>query len=614
MSAPSAPNRRALRVGVVAVFLWICASPFVRTADRLPTPRPPFIPEAKLREPVAIAPAEGGRILLVANRRSGTISIVELRMPLLSLFRARVLAEVPVGKSLSDLVAIEGPADTFLAVDGEANRLHLLSFRKNRLQDVESLGVAPNPVTVRVDREGRKCFVASQWSRCLTVVDLDRRPDGSLQLKLKKSIPLTFPPRQQALSPDGKTLVVADAFGGRLAVVDTSRDEVQTVKTIPGHNIRGMAWSADGRRLFLSHQTLNRLAYSTTEDIHWGSVVSNVVRSIDRDSLSAPNADILSHSRLFQVGDVGNGAGDPASLVLAKDGTAYIALAGVGEVAGGHLEKGELHRLHTGVRPTALAVSSDGAEIYAADTFGDAIDIIKTKDLPAGSDKSIHRIPLGPQPALSAADRGERLFYDAHLSNENWMSCNSCHSDGHSPDQLSDTLGDSSFGAPKRIPGLGGVAETGPWAWNGSMHDLGEQVQKSVKTTMHAKAISPEQVRDLTEYLKTLKPAPPIGGPAGSNQAAVEKGRAVFKRHGCDRCHVPPTYTSPKTYDVGLKDELGNHDFNPPSLRGVGQRTALFHDGRAGSLAEVFQIHRHPANRELPTDEVADLVAFLRTL
>ena len=99
-----------------------------------------------------------------------------------------------------------------------------------------------------------------------------------------------------------------------------------------------------------------------------------------------------------------------------------------------------------------------------------------------------------------------------------------------------------------------------------------------------------------------------------SQKASVNKGREVFKRHACDRCHVPPTYTSAKTYDVGLKDEMGNRHFNPPSLRGVGQRMALFHDGRATSLSEVFQTHRHPGDREMPPGEIADLVAFLRTL
>jgi DNA-binding beta-propeller fold protein YncE len=605
----SSSKRAAWQTGIAAVLIWMLVSPLARTAE-VPSSAPTrSTAEAKLRGPVAIALADDGKMLLVANRRTGSVSLVDPKS-------AQAVAEVPIGKSLSDLVALKGPgAGLFLASDWASHQLHLLSYRDRSLKVVDSLAVAPFPATICVDAGGKQCFVASQWSRQLTVVDVQHKSDGSLKLKLKETIPLTFPPRQQSLSPDGTLLVAADAFGGRLAVVDASRHKIQNVQVIPGHNIRGLAWSVDGRRLLVVHQTLNRLAYSTVEDIHWGSVVSNVVRSLDRDALVSGAMDVLEHSRLYQLGDVGNGAGDPSSLAIAKDGTAFLALGGVDEVAGGHLEKAEMHRVHVGTRPTALALSGDGTELYAADTFGDAIDVIKTKDLLASSDKSIRRIPLGPQPALSAADRGERLFYDARLSNENWMSCNSCHSDGHSPDQLSDTLGDSSFGAPKRIPALGGVAETGPWVWNGSMHDLGEQVQKSVKTTMHAKAISPEQVRDLTEYLKTLKPAPPIGVPTGSSQqAAVEKGRVVFKRHGCDRCHVPPAYTSPKTYDVGLKDEMGNHDFNPPSLRGVGQRTALLHDGRAGSLAEVFQIHRHPANRELPTDEVADLIAFLRTL
>jgi YVTN family beta-propeller protein len=602
-------NMVAFRAGVVLALVGAVGVPFAWAAEISSTASSSPKGDAKLRQPVAMVLADDGKIVLVANRRSGSVSVVDPGA-------ATVVAEVPVGKNLSDLVGLNGSgAGYFVASDWTTHQLHLLSLRGRTLKVVESLSVSPYPATICADEAGKHLYVASQWSRCVTVVDIDRHADGSVHLKIAKTIPLTFPPRQQALSPDGKTLIVADAFGGKLAVLDPSRDEVQTIKDIPGHNIRGLAWSADGRRLFVAHQTLSRLAYSTTEDIHWGSVVANVVRSLARDALVSPQTDILSQSQLYQLGDVGNGAGDPASLVVAKDGTAYVALAGVGEIAGGRLEKAEMHRLHMGVRPTAIALSKDGAELYAADTLGDAIDVIKTKELLASRDKSIRRISLGPQPVLSAADRGERLFYDAHLSNENWMSCNSCHSDGHSPDQLSDTLGDSSFGAPKRIPALGGVVQTGPWAWNGSMHDLGEQVQKSVQTTMHAKAISPEQVRDLTEYLKTLNPAPPVALPAdASQQAAVDKGRAIFKRQGCDHCHVPPTYTSPKTYDVGIKDEMGSRRFNPPSLRGVGQRSALFHDGRATSLNEVFQIHRHPGNHELPPNEVADLVAFLRTL
>jgi|HubBroStandDraft_6_1064221.scaffolds.fasta_scaffold56104_2 DNA-binding beta-propeller fold protein YncE len=598
--------RRQWLALVVSLFMTAPAA----LADTRANANKPPQSESRLRYPISIALAERGTALLAANSRSGTVSMVNLK-------NGHVLAEVPVGKTLSDLVPVGGPRDGhFLVTDSAANRLYLLSCRGLELRIVDSIPVSPFPASVCCDASGKHCFVASLWSRRVTFVDLETGPNKSVQLKASRTIPLRFAPRLQTLSPDGKILVVADAFGGNLAVIDVAKSTITDVKTIPGHNIRGLAWSADGRRLLVSHQTLNRLAYSTSEDIHWGSVVSNGLRSLDRQALENRSEDVLKHSYLFQLGDVGNGAGDPASLAVTKDGTVYIALAGVGEVAAGRLEKGDFQRLPVGIRPTALTTSADGSEVYVADTFGDTVAAIKANDFrPPADGKHIRRISLGPQPALSSAERGERLFFDAHLANENWMSCHSCHSDGHSSDQLSDTLGDGSFGAPKRIPSLGGVAETGPWAWNGSMRDLGDQVQKSLLTTMHSKAISPEQIRDLTEYLKTLGSDPPSQAPANPvEQAAVDRGRAVFARQACGRCHVPPTYTSPKIYDVGLKDEMDNHRFNPPSLRGVGQRVALFHDGRAKSLNEVFQIYRHPGHTDLPTEDVVDLVAFLRSL
>ena len=53
------------------------------------------------------------------------------------------------------------------------------------------------------------------------------------------------------------------------------------------------------------------------------------------------------------------------------------------------------------------------------------------------------------------------------------MSCHSCHPDGHTNGLLNDNLGDGNFGAPKRVLSLLGVGQTGPWAWNGGVADLG---------------------------------------------------------------------------------------------------------------------------------------------
>ena len=76
----------------------------------------------------------------------------------------------------------------------------------------------------------------------------------------------------------------------------------------------------------------------------------------------------------------------------------------------------------------------------------------------------------------------------------------------------------------------------------------------------------------------------------------------------------PPNFTSPDRYDVGLYDEMGNREFNPPSLRGVSRRDSLLHDGRAKSIEDVLQNAQHPRGLELKAQEIADLTAFLRTL
>jgi DNA-binding beta-propeller fold protein YncE len=554
---------------------------------------------AKLRHPVALAAADKGQLMLTANERSGSVSIVDLNS-------GTVAAEVRVGQSLSDLIGVPRNGENFLATDQEAHQLVLLSFRGNELRIFKSLPVSAFPVSVSSNLDGTRCFVASLWSRKLTVVALSNNVDGKVELTEVATLPLPFAPRRQILSPDGMTLVVADAFGGKLATIDLAKNEVAAIHDLPAHNIRGLAWSTDGKQLLLSHQTLRRTARTTKEDIHWGSLVANVVRFVNRDALLKQGSDLLAGSGVMPVGDVGDGGGDPAALAVA-DGHIIVALAGVGEIAIAKETAWGFRRVTVGTRPMALLADPKSNEVYVANTFDDSITVL------VGS--STKTISLGPQPELTAAERGERLFFDASLSHDKWMSCHSCHTDGQSTDLSSDTLGDGSYGSPKRIPALSGVGETGPWGWSGSFQELSEQVRQSAETTMRGKSITESQVQDLTEYLKTL---PAIfaaeSSPSESELAAIERGRGVLEREKCNRCHVPPTYTSAGAYEVGIKDEMGNSRFNPPSLRGVGQRTAFFHDGRADSLEKVFSDHRHQIGSDLSASDLANLVQFLRSL
>jgi YVTN family beta-propeller protein len=332
----------------------------------------------------------------------------------------------------------------------------------------------------------------------------------------------------------------------------------------------------------------------------------------------AQRDDLLAGSRLDFLGEVGRAAGDPAGIAMLSDGRVALALAGVDEVVIERSDLSGFDRIAVGRRPTELVAGQDGRRLYVTNSLDDSISVVETH-----GPNATFTISLGPQPPLEAAARGERFFYDARLSHDGWMSCHSCHTDGHTNGQLADTLSDGSFDTPKHVLSLLGVADSAPFGWTGGMPDLEAQIRASVTSTMRGAAPTDDQVADLAAYLRTLSPVSagdrgPGTGADGVDlagfQEAVRRGKEVFARQNCVRCHTPPTYTSNGVYDVGLADEAGHVEFNPPSLRGVGDRERLLHDHRAADLDEVFTRWRHQLQADLDDDELRSSLAFLRSL
>ncbi len=561
---------------------------------------------ARIRQPMAVVLVDGGRRLLVANRLSGSISVIDPGT-------RRVLAEYDIGHGLADIVAL--PDDRHvLAIDQAGHDVLLLNVHADAIQVLARVRVSPDPVRVVVSGDGSLCVVASRWSRRLTFLELTRggSPTDEPSLKIIGALDLPFCPRELAALHDGSRLVVADAFGANLALVELRKQALESVRQLPAHNIRGLALAADGKTLLVAHQMLNPLARSTFDDLHWGLLISNHVRVLRLDAVLNPAAELLRGSGRFELGDVGKGAADPSGLVVDSRGNLIVALGGVNEAAITRGTGQPLRRVAVGHRPGAMTISRDGQFVYIANALDDTLSVVEID-----SGRNLASIELGPRPGMSLADRGERLFFDARLSHDGWMSCHSCHTDGHTCGLKSDTLGDGSYGAAKKIPSLLGVGATGPWTWTGSKETLEDQVRTSIQTTMHGPKPMPtaEQVEALTAYLRSLRPlSPALPYGDGALDAASLRGREVFQSRRCDVCHTPPEYTSTARFDVGLTDEVGNRQFNPPSLRGVSRREPLLHDGRASTLKDLFERDRHPRESVLTTQEIHDLVAFLRTL
>jgi YVTN family beta-propeller protein len=554
------------------------------------------------RQPIALAFSPDGARLFVANRGSGSLSVIDTR-------GARVVSEIDVGRSLADVAALPDGRH-LLAIDRGADSLLLLELRDDTAVVAARLAMGADPIRLQVWDDGSRCAVTMLGARRLTIVDLGPRDAGGRPaMKVSRTIDLPFAPRELALVRGQTGLVVADGYGGKLAVIDPSRGSLDSLRTLPAHNIRGLATSTDGRTLIVAHQTLHRLARTSFEDVHWGSLIGNHLRVLRLDAVMAAgtDADLLRGSVLRDLGEVGNAAADPSGLAVGRSGDLMVALGGVNEVALGRDPASALRRTAVGGGPAAVAIDPKGLAAYVADSFDDTVSVIEIS-----TGQRLRTISLGPRPDLTLTERGERLFHDAKLSHDGWMSCQSCHTDGRSNGLLADTLGDGSYGTPKRVPSLRGVGSTGPWNWTGSSERLEDQVRKSIETTMQGPSPTDDQVNALVAYLRELPAARPqaTAGPA----VAAERGRRIFQVRHCDECHAPPEYTSAGRFDVGLADEAGNRKFNPPSLREVGLRGTLFHDGRAKSLEDVFLKFRHPRDSATTSEEASDLAAFLKTL
>jgi DNA-binding beta-propeller fold protein YncE len=566
-----------LALGLAASVSWVAV------AD-------PGTPPARLRRPVSAAFLDDGRTLCVANQRSGTISLIDVTVP-------RVVGEVGVGRHLTGLVALPDRKH-LLAIDDERHELIALSADGARLVVRARLPVAAYPLSVAVLPGSERVTVASLWSRRVQVV-------GLAPLRVLHEVRLPFAPRLQLFLPGKSQVVVADAFGGHLAVIDAAAGKLVAVHELTGHNLRGLAINADGKHLLIAHQILDQKAPTTAENVGRGVLMANVVRSVPLAALLDPRADLDKVSEVTRLAD----AGDPAGLAVTDAGQVAVALAGVDEVALIASDGKQVRHVAVGRRPTSVVA---GTALVVLNTFDDSLSLLDTSRAAV-----LHTVSLGSQPKPDYVERGELLFHDARLSRGATMSCHSCHTDGHTNGLLADTLTDGTFGTPKRTLTLLGTRLTDPWGWTGEVKYLHDQVRKSLSETMHAPPRSGDPVGDLSSFLSTLEPPPPPG-PVTADRAdreQVERGRRVFESRGCDRCHIPPlTYSSGGAYDVGFSDEKGLRKFNPPSLRGVGQGYRFLHDGRAATLDEVFRKYHHKVSDDTPAEDVDDLLRFLRSL
>jgi YVTN family beta-propeller protein len=602
-----------------------CLLPALLTLAARPQPQRAQSPAGRplYKNPLGLAVDQDGKHAYVALQGAGTVAVVDLR-------GGKVLREIPVGKGPFDLTL--GGRSLFVACEGD-DALVRVDLDKLAVSGRWATGQAPRGVAVLPEAE--RAFVICHDEQSLNAVDLKTDRVTSIALpgwpeRLVLHRGKSGSQRLLALSTKpGEALVSLVDSRPPLRLLDTSRLAGVT-------NARGLA-SMQGVSLVLVTHQKPRTRVPATQ-LAQGWVFTNAVSSF---SYLWPDTVRDSDNRARLLDDPLRGYADPDGVVLTPDRRhTFVACAGADTVLalrtgrfisanygnyGAAAPDGQGHgrddlaltrqyvvaRLATQANPRRLALSGDGRTLVVSNHLADSLTVID-----AGSFRVLRHVALGG-PAPDAARRGAVLFHSGRMTFQGQFSCASCHPGGGS-DGLNWDLPRDGVGNFLNTRSLLGVRDTAPYGWHGSSPTLADRVSGTLRTLQRHEPQGTE-VDDLVAYLKTLDPPRPLPR-RQADAAAIARGQALFEGKGrCASCHRGDALHDVTPHDVGTRVTGDNHDrFDTPSLRGVARTAPYLHHGQAQTLEEVFTRYnpqgRHGAAHLLSREELADLVAYLKSL
>lgn len=508
--------------------------------------------------------------------------------------------------------------------------------------------VGHTPLSPVFSADGTTLFVPCRFSNDIAVIDVAKG-------EVIRRISTVREPIAAALTPDGKTLVVAnhlpsgraDTFDISAAVtlVDTTTFEATHVRLLNGSTgLRDVAISPDGKYAYIPH-ILARYQMPTTQ-LERGWMNTNALSIFDIGAKKLLNTVLLD--------DVDRGAAVPWGVAVSADGkTVVVTHSGTHEASvidiAGVLEKiakipqvappydpnkpyddrGNFSSPSQADIPNDLAflvglrtrvplpvvgprgVTIVGSKAYIAGYFSDSLAVIDLTANPLR--RGVTEIALGPKPVIDQVRQGEIFFTDAALCFQNWQSCTSCHPDART-DGLNWDLMNDGLGNPKNNRSMLLAHVTTPSMWSGIRATAEDAVRSGIRHIQFA--VRPdEDAQAIDAYLKTLTPEPSPRLVNGQLSEAAQRGQTIFEKEKCNICHPAPLYTDRAMHNVKTRAKLDRRDdFDTPTLVETWRTAPYLHDGRYATMRELFEDGLHGLNEKLSEQELSDLAEFVESL
>ena len=541
--------------------------------------------------------------------------------------RNRISIFSPDGKTLLRTIPVdESPTGILLDADkayvttnAATGHLQIISLETGKQETAIATGSGACYPIFGPDK--KHIYVCNQFQNTVSEVDPAIH-------QVIRSVKVLREPKSALFSKDGEYLFVTNFLPAQRADVDyvaacvsvirmSDFTKVKDIQLANGSNaLRGICMTPDGKYIYISHN-LGRFTVPTSQ-LQQGWMNTSAFSIIDVAKQEFIGAVVVDEPE--------RGAAGIWSIVC-NDETLFITHSGTHEISVidhkamldkflNYPNKSMLDydlRFLYGLRKR-IPLEGNGprkmimenGKLYIPTYFADILNIVDAQTC------EIATVNLNPDREESAENKGERYFNDASHCFQNWQSCNGCHpgdarTDGMNWDLMNDGVGNSKncksllFSHPTPPSMISGIRETAEWA-----------VRAGFKFIQFFD-ITEEDAVCVDAYLKSLRPVPSPYLVDGELSDLAQEGRKIFEKLNCTECHSGPYYTDLKMHRIGEDIEF-EKGWDTPTLREVWRTAPYLFDGRAATMEEVFEIHKHGIDKKVSKKEIKALTEYVNSL
>ncbi|MDD4516849.1 YVTN family beta-propeller repeat-containing protein [Massilibacteroides sp.] len=522
------------------------------------------------------------------------------------------LDEIPTGLVINGNKAY---VTTFEAV----GRLHVMQLETGRVE--ASIPTGSGACSPLLSTDGKNVYVSNQFQNTVVEVDLEKR-------KVVRSVNVLREPKSMIFSKDGRFLFVTNYLPAQRADVDVvaacvsvidmkTFTKVKDIQLANGSNaLRGICLTPDGKYIYVSHN-LGRFTVPTSQ-LQQGWMNTSAFSVIDVAAQEYLGAILVDEAERGAAG-VWSIACNEKSLYISHSGTHEVSV--IDHQAMIHKFEAypekenlnyDLHFLY-GLRERIPVVGNGPRNLILTDNrliistyFADQLNFLDLKT------NEIIAVDLNPGRTETMAHKGERIFNDAANCFQEWQSCNGCHpgdgrTDGMNWDLMNDGVGNS-----KNCKSLLYSHVTPPAMISGIRESAFRAVRTGFEFIQFFK-IDDESATFVDEYLKGLRPVPSPFLVNGQLSEKAKEGRKVFEKLKCHECHSGPYFTDMKMHRIGDDVEF-EKGWDTPTLIEVWRTAPYLFDGRAATIEEVFEVHKHGIDKKVSKKDLEALVEYVNSL